>query len=43
LVLDLDNGYQLRYHDTRRFGTFHLQNKKTYQSLKPYTNIGPEP
>ncbi len=43
LVLNLDNGYQLRYHDTRRFGTFHLQNKKTYQSLKPYTNIGPEP
>lgn len=43
LVLDLDNDYQLRYHDTRRFGTFHLQNKKTYQSLKPYTNIGPEP
>lgn len=43
LVLDLDNGYQLRYHDTRRFGTFHLQNKKSYQTLKPYTNIGPEP
>lgn len=43
LVLDLDNGYQLRYHDTRRFGTFHLQNKKEYQTLKPYINIGPEP
>lgn len=43
LVIDLDNGYQLRYHDTRRFGTFHLQNQKEYQSLKPYTNIGPEP
>ncbi|MDQ7983218.1 MAG: DNA-formamidopyrimidine glycosylase [Spiroplasma sp.] len=43
LVLDLDNGYQLRYHDTRRFGTFHLQTKTTYQSLKPYINIGPEP
>ena len=43
LVLDLDNDYQLRYHDTRRFGTFHLQNKKSYQTLKPYTNIGPEP
>lgn len=43
LVLELDNGYQLRYHDTRRFGTFHLQNKNEYQTLKPYTNIGPEP
>ncbi|MGL5268222.1 MAG: DNA-formamidopyrimidine glycosylase [Spiroplasma sp.] len=43
LVLDLDNGYQLRYHDTRRFGTFHLQPKNQYQNLKPYINIGPEP
>lgn len=43
LVLDLDNGYQLRYHDTRRFGTFHLQEKNNYQNLKPYSNIGPEP
>lgn len=43
LVLDLDNGYQLRYHDTRRFGTFHLQSKLEYKNLKPYTNIGPEP
>lgn len=43
IVFDLDNGYQLRYHDTRRFGTFHLQPKNQYQSLKPYTNIGPEP
>lgn len=43
IVFDLDNGYQLCYHDTRRFGTFHLQEKTNFQNLKPYTNIGPEP
>lgn len=43
LVFNLDNGYQLRYHDTRRFGTFHLQTKDQYRTLKPYINIGPEP
>jgi len=43
LVLELDNDYELRYHDTRRFGTFHLQPILTYQTLKPYINIGPEP
>lgn len=43
IVFDLDNGYQLRFHDTRRFGTFHLQSKNQYQNKKPYINIGPEP
>lgn len=43
IVFNLDNGYQLCYHDTRRFGTFHLQAKTNYQTLKPYINIGPEP
>lgn len=43
LVLQLDNKYQLRYHDTRQFGTFHLQNINEYQKIKPYINIGPEP
>ncbi|MBE4704070.1 DNA-formamidopyrimidine glycosylase [Spiroplasma platyhelix] len=43
IVFDLDNGYQLCYHDTRRFGTFHLQAKEKYQDSKPYINIGPEP
>lgn len=43
IVFDLDNGYQLCYHDTRRFGTFHLQDKNNYQNCKPYTNLGPEP
>lgn len=43
LILELDNGYQLHYHDTRRFGTFHLQEKNQYQKIKPYINIGPEP
>lgn len=43
IVFDLDNGYQLCYHDTRRFGTFHLQDKNNYQNCKPYSNLGPEP
>lgn len=43
LVLKLDNGFELRYHDTRQFGTFHLQPLNLYQTLKPYTKIGPEP
>lgn len=43
LLLQLDNKYELRYHDTRQFGTFHLQSKSEYQKLKPYINIGPEP
>ncbi|WP_342261366.1 DNA-formamidopyrimidine glycosylase [Spiroplasma endosymbiont of Notiophilus biguttatus] len=43
LILELDNKYELRYHDTRQFGTFHLQTKNEYQKIKPYINIGPEP
>lgn len=43
LVLQLDNEYQLRYHDTRQFGTFHLQKINEYQKIKPYINIGLEP
>ena len=43
LVLKLDNGFELRYHDTRQFGTFHLQPLNLYQTLQPYTKIGPEP
>lgn len=43
LILELDNKYELWYHDTRQFGTFHLQTKNEYQKIKPYTNIGPEP
>lgn len=43
LVLELNNKYELRYHDTRQFGTFHLQKINDYQKIKPYINIGPEP
>lgn len=43
LILELDHKYQLKYHDTRKFGTFHLQDKNEYKLLKPYINIGPEP
>ncbi|WP_342275968.1 DNA-formamidopyrimidine glycosylase [Spiroplasma endosymbiont of Nebria brevicollis] len=43
LVLKFENNYQLCYHDTRQFGTFHLQPLSAYQTSKPYTNIGPEP
>lgn len=43
LKLEFENNYQLCYHDTRQFGAFHLQPINTYQTLKPYTNIGLEP
>ncbi|WP_342224202.1 DNA-formamidopyrimidine glycosylase [Spiroplasma endosymbiont of Asaphidion curtum] len=43
LVLELSNGYELRYHDTRRFGTFHLQKKAEYEQLAPLIKAGPEP
>ncbi|WP_342277474.1 DNA-formamidopyrimidine glycosylase [Spiroplasma endosymbiont of Nephrotoma flavescens] len=43
LVLELSNGCELRYHDTRRFGTFHLQKKDEYEQLAPLIKVGPEP
>lgn len=43
LVFELDNGYQLAYHDTRRFGTFHLQNKGEAYDINPLKRVGPEP
>ncbi len=33
----------LVYDDTRKFGTFHLQNIKKYKDLNPINKIGPEP
>lgn len=43
LVFDLDNGYQLAYYDTRKFGTFHLQSKNDAYNLNPLKRVGPEP
>lgn len=37
------DGDELRYHDTRRFGTFNLQPKGTYKQTKPISNLGVEP
>lgn len=43
LVLELSSGFELRYYDTRKFGTFHLQTKSNYQLQPPLVNVGPEP
>ncbi|WP_342252501.1 DNA-formamidopyrimidine glycosylase [Spiroplasma endosymbiont of Amphibalanus improvisus] len=38
-----NDGSELRYHDTRKFGTLNLQKISEYKNLKPYLNIGYEP
>ena len=43
IVFELDNGYELRYHDTRRFGTMNLQLKDKAKQQNPFLRIGPEP
>lgn len=39
----LSNGKELRYNDTRKFGTFHLYSKDEYDKVGPLTRVGPEP
>ena len=41
--LVLSNGKELRYNDTRKFGTFHLYSKDEYDKVGPLTRVGPEP
>lgn len=43
LVFTLDNGLELRYHDTRRFGTFDLIPHSKYLTMKPLSQLGYEP
>lgn len=39
----LDNGQYLVYHDTRRFGTFHLIPKKHHLLTEHLSHLGYEP
>ncbi|KAF5276147.1 hypothetical protein FQR65_LT16465 [Abscondita terminalis] len=41
-LIDLEEEFAC-YHDTRRFGTMHLQNKENYREILPISKIGPEP
>lgn len=43
VVFHLDNGYQLRYHDTRKFGKMYLLDKNKAMNEKPLNELGLEP
>ncbi|MDY0210107.1 MAG: DNA-formamidopyrimidine glycosylase [Acholeplasma sp.] len=43
VVFKLSNGQQLRYHDTRKFGTFDLRIKGETYHTKPLSLLGKEP
>ena len=43
VIFGLDDGRDLRYHDTRKFGTIHLISLATYESIYPINNLGKEP
>jgi len=38
-----DDGTQMRYHDTRKFGRLKLADKKSYRQEMPLSRLGPEP
>ncbi|AGR41545.1 DNA-formamidopyrimidine glycosylase [Spiroplasma taiwanense] len=42
-IFELSNNSFLVYHDTRKFGTFHLQNFDGYLQQNPINKVGPEP
>lgn len=43
IVFSLSNGQTLRYHDTRKFGTFDLREKKDTYTTLPLNKLGEEP
>lgn len=43
IVFHLSDGLSLRYHDTRKFGTFDLRSYEDYLSTKPLNQLGNEP
>ncbi len=43
IVLDFDNGYQLRFIDVRRFGTIHLLSVNELDGIGGLASLGPEP
>ncbi len=42
LEMTLDNGEMILYHDTRRFGTYHLQKIDTYKDINPIHKVATE-
>ncbi|WP_339020614.1 DNA-formamidopyrimidine glycosylase [Spiroplasma endosymbiont of Atherix ibis] len=42
-IFELSDNKLMIYSDTRKFGTFHLQDKLTFKNEKPINKIGPEP
>ena len=43
VVFELNKNEELRYHDTRRFGTMHLISKDEYLNVPPISKVGYEP
>lgn len=43
IVFHLSDGLSLRYHDTRKFGTFDLRSKQNYRQLPPLKSLANEP
>nr|WP_275427262.1 DNA-formamidopyrimidine glycosylase [Spiroplasma citri] len=43
VLFELDHQFQLRYHDTRKFGTMHLYSKNDYLQQAPLNKLGYEP
>lgn len=43
IILELDKGLDLRFHDLRKFGRMYLINKDDYRPVGGLVNLGPEP
>lgn len=43
IVFHLDNGMELRYHDTRKFGRIEMVDRKYYRNKLPLSKLGDEP
>ena len=43
IIFNLDNGKQLRYNDTRKFGRIKLVDLNNYANELPLSKLGPEP
>ncbi|MDD8048285.1 MAG: DNA-formamidopyrimidine glycosylase [Thomasclavelia sp.] len=43
IIFHLNNGQELRYNDTRKFGRMKLVDKDNYRSNPPLAKLGPEP
>lgn len=43
VIFYLDNGYQLRYNDTRKFGRLQLRTHDNYLNTHPISNVAMEP